>query len=405
MISTLLKNDRRRIAAVLLAAAGLNGVLSALEWPSLYALTHMVIDYRFGFGKRGLLGCLLSVIDHPPYHYATLAWMAFAVFAAWLILLAFIMGRLARRTPEIGDALLLFLLSLGFASLVCDVGRGEHFGILLALVCLLLPVGLPGLGARAVLLVMAVLIHEANFLIVAPLVGFDTWLGAPTRKPARATACAAMVVLPATGWTAWLGNARAGCRGAEQIAYLQHRVADFTIDPIPLATLCNDGRANFDLTLHAFWMRPHWSILFWLALVLALPSTVLNLVLLARIVRRRGLVAVGVAASLSPIVLMAVGVDAVGGRVVVDESSMLGHRMRSSLLVLAAAARRLGPPAGGWLPVPPRWKAAVAAVALLELASAMPLNDGQAPLKFPYTALWQRVTDIAEGSAKFVVHP
>ena len=205
-----------------------------------------------------------------------------------------------------------------------------------------------------------------------------------------------MVVLPATGWTAWLGNVQSGCRGAEQIAYLQHRVADFTIDPIPLATLCNDGRANFDLTLHAFWMRPHWSILFWLALVLALPSTVLNLVLLARIVRRRGVTAVGVAASLSPIVLMAVGVDAVRFVTLVQ---------LTSLLVLAAAVRRLGPPAGGWVPVPPRWKAAVAAVALLELASAMPLNDGQAPLKFPYTALWQRVTDIAEGSAKFVVHP
>ena len=77
----------------------------------------------------------------------------------------------------------------------------------------------------------------------------------------------------------------------------------------------------------------------------------------------------------------------------------------TSLLVLAAAVRRIGLQASGSLAVPPRWKPAVVAVAVLELASAMPLNDGQEPLKFPYTALWQRVTDMAAGTAPFVVHP
>jgi hypothetical protein len=156
----------RPALSILLPISLLCGTLSGLRWPQTYTISHMVIDYHFGFGKRGLIGLILEHIDRPPYHYVTLAWMAFAVFAVWVGLLVVSGWRCIRTDTGIGIGFLLFFLSAGFACLVCDIGRGEHFGLALAMVCLLLPAWAPLLPLRAALLAAAVLMQEINCLIV-----------------------------------------------------------------------------------------------------------------------------------------------------------------------------------------------------------------------------------------------
>src|SRR5271156_4954229 len=86
----------RGAALLLLPTAIIFGILSALCWPLTYTISAMMIDYHFGFGKRGLVGAILALIDKPPYHFVTLAWMAFAVFASWLALLVYAAWRQIR---------------------------------------------------------------------------------------------------------------------------------------------------------------------------------------------------------------------------------------------------------------------------------------------------------------------
>ena len=383
----------RRVLTFILSLAAANGVFSALSWPTNYSLTPMVIDYHFGFGKRGLLGLVLRLIDHPPYHYATLAWMSFAVLAAWVALLACLVWRLARNDSAIAAAVLLFLLSLGFASLVSDAGRGEQFGVLAAIVCLLLPATPAATLGRAALLCAAVLVHEANVLIAVPVAAFDVWIGPASRPIGRRSALAAVAALPATLLTSRLGNLRTGCNWDADLAFWQPKVADFTLSPIAVGPLCNDGLTNVRLVIEGLWLKPEYAMLFPMALALTLPSSLFYLHLLWRVCRNRLVLAGGVAAALAPVALLAVGVDVVRFVTLIQ---------LCSLLALASASRRLGLPAGGLLRPTPAWRLALIGLTALELGSAMPLNNGAPPLKFPYTELIRRAVLVSEGKEPFV---
>jgi hypothetical protein len=385
----------RKAVLWLLPLAFANGLLSAIRWPQIYSISHMVITYHFGFGKRGLIGTILQLIDRPPYHYVTLAWMAFAVFALWMITLTIAAWRDMTRDTGLAVAFVLFFLSSGFASLVCDVGRGEHFGLLMALPCLLAPVRMPWLLVRAALLVVAVLMQEANFLIVAPLVAFDVWLGSVPRARFRPALCAAATVLPATLLTWYLGNLKTACDTTAATEYFRHMAADFQVQPVPVATLCVDGAANFHLVLQALWSVGTAAVTVPLALSVALPSMLFNLFLARRVLRgsATGVVA-AVAVSLAPLALLIVGADVVRFVTLIQITS---------LLALLSTIKRLGIPPSGTLPSSRRRAVLVTALAAFELGTALTLTDGTQMLKFPYTPLIVRAVAVAQGHAPFVV--
>ena len=246
----------------------------------------MMIDYHFGFGKRGLIGEVLELIDKPPYHYVTLAVMAFTVFGLWLVLLGCAAYRVVRKDSGIAAAMVLFFLSAGFASLVCDVGRGEHFGLLVTLPCLLMPQGSVWLVARVTLAMSAILMQEANYLIFVPLIAFDAWIGIGRHTVPRATISAVAIILPTTLLAYVLGNSKTACNAAA-LSHFQKMAADFTFQPIPLATLCISGRMNLDLVAQDLWSIGAQFVRLPLALMVVLPSVLFNLLLLARIVAGR----------------------------------------------------------------------------------------------------------------------
>ncbi len=382
---------------ILLPVSLLCGVLSGLRWPQTYTVSHMVIDYHFGFGKRGLIGLILEHIDRPPYHYATLAWMAFAVFAFWIALLVVSGWRFTRTDTGIGVAFILFFFSAGFACLVCDIGRGEHFGLALALGCLLMPAAPAWLPVRAALLVAAVLMQEINCLIVVPVVAFDVWAGSAPGKGGRPILWTIAACLPAALLTWYLGNVRTACDLGAAIPYFQKMVVDFKFHWVPVATLCQDGKGNFAVAATALWSVGTQAAVFPLALVAALPSTLFNAWLAFRIVRVRrfGRVACAVA-TLPPLALLLFGADVVRFVTLIQ---------LTSLFVLVSAARRVGVPRHGTLPPAPRRAALVVVLVAFELGSSVTLNDGNPMQKFPFQPLVLRAVAIAQGSQPFVVIP
>lgn len=387
----------RTILLCLLPLACLYGLLSALTWPLAYTATHIIIDYHFGFGKRGLLGALLGLIAPPPYHYVTLAYTAFAVLALWLALLVAVAWRGIKTDIGVAGAVLLFFLSAGFASVVCDAGRGEHFGLLLALPCLLMPMRTPWLVLRAALLVAAVLMQEINFLIVAPVVGFDVLISPAWTTARRRYAASAATLLPAALLTWYLGNARTTCDLAGATAYYQHLAVDFTVQRIPISTLCLDGNINFQFMLMLFRGDAAHDFGIFLALIVALPSTLLNLALAARIMRGRGVWLAGaVAATCAPLALLAFGADI---------TRFVTLIQLTSLLVLLSAVRRIGLPTGGTLPATSSSAAILTLLAAYQLGTSLPLNDGSQIMKFPFTPLVSRALAIHQGKANFVVIP
>ncbi len=384
----------RQITALLLPISLIYGILSAIRWPQAYTVSHLVIDYHFGFGKRGLLDAILELIDRAPYHYNTLACMAYVVFALNLSLLAILSWRLAKADTVIAVMLALFFLSAGFSSLVCDIGRGEHFGLLLCLVCLLPPPPLAWCPARTILLVVAVLMQEANFPIFAPLVAFDAWIGLRAHQW-RAASYTLAAMLPTVLLTWYLGSVRTACNTPEATAYFQHMARDFEVQWRPVATLCNNGGANIRIVKTFLWSVDTNAILFPLALLVSLPSTLLNLVSAARVVSGRLIATVTcVIAVLAPLTLLVVAADVVRFVTLIQ---------MTSLLALLSVARRLGVPACGVVPSSSFRLPILLAIAAFELGSSLPLNDGSPMLKFPFEPLVHRAIAVISRREPFVI--
>ncbi len=386
----------RSLVLFLIPFALLYGILAGLRWPMLWATSHMVFDYHFGLGKRGLVGFVLGLIAPPPYHYVTLARIGFAVFALWLALLAIASWRSARRDTGIAAAFVFAFLSAGFASLVCDIGYFEHVGLVLTLVCLLLPPGLVWAPLRAALMLAAVFAHEGNFLMFVPVVLFDVLVSRPKLLDWRSLIAAVLTMVPAAAATAYLGNVRTACNHAAAIAYFQSKVRDFPIRDDAVETLCRNGDWNF----HMLWIgwRSGGPVFFLsLALIVVLPSALFNLALVRSMGERKWPITVLAAGAVfSPIALNFLGGD------LVRFTSLI---QITSLLVLVALARRRGVPEGGSLPVLLRSAPVLITLACYELSSSLVLTDLGPMMKFPFVPVLQRLFFVLHGDEKFLIIP
>jgi len=81
---------RNFLTRTLVPASILYAFLSGLRLPSRWATTNLILDYHFGFTKRGLFGELLDFLQAPPYPYAFLAALAYTIFLVSLGLLLYL---------------------------------------------------------------------------------------------------------------------------------------------------------------------------------------------------------------------------------------------------------------------------------------------------------------------------
>src|SRR6185436_3901677 len=110
----------------------------AVRLPNDFAEAHWLLDYRYGFIKRGLAGSVLNLAVRLGLHVSasTIAWISAVVFAALMAALLAIAGRILMRL-EWSGALYLTLAAFTTSPFIVTsaqlLGYLDHLTFLLTL--------------------------------------------------------------------------------------------------------------------------------------------------------------------------------------------------------------------------------------------------------------------------------
>lgn len=170
--------------------------LRALRPPNDFALAHWLLDYRLGFLKRGLVGSLANAASGGRPAEGALVVAAFVVFALSSAALLYALWQLAARGR--GPAALLLALALAGSPLVVMHAHlvGYLDGVVIALAVLAVALALRGrAGVGAVVLALAVLVHENVLLTGVPAFLFAVHRRGGDRRRALAPALAVFALL------------------------------------------------------------------------------------------------------------------------------------------------------------------------------------------------------------------
>src|SRR5262249_45733521 len=148
--------------------------LRAARLPNNFSTEHWLIDYRFGFVKRGLVGSVLSIVTRIAGTRPTeglidaLAIVMFVIFCAAILCVAVLIVRQARWSPDTALAVLVFLASPFVVMSAHLIGYYDNIVILMTLVSLAL-VFQRRMWPAAAAMTVAILIHENALLIGFPV--------------------------------------------------------------------------------------------------------------------------------------------------------------------------------------------------------------------------------------------
>lgn len=161
-------------------------ILRAFRTPNDFAEAHWLLDYRFGFVKRGLIGEILSLVTGAlsiPITEQLIATLAIAALLTFCIVITVVSFRLVHRSAWSTGSVLVALafLSSPFAVLSAHfIGYYDNITILLGIGAIaLLLMGRPWLGAWV--LVPSFLVHE-NTLVLAFAPFCLAWLLSQSRN-------------------------------------------------------------------------------------------------------------------------------------------------------------------------------------------------------------------------------
>jgi hypothetical protein len=132
---------------------------------------HLLVDYHFGFIKRGLIGATVSLfLEKVP------VWFVFALGGAvWLVTLGLFVA-LFRRTFGLDDRQMpLFVFMIGspffLKNFMHTLGHFDIYGCALALVLLLIPArSIVYIAVAAAASTILILIHHIHFLMYVPTI-------------------------------------------------------------------------------------------------------------------------------------------------------------------------------------------------------------------------------------------
>ena len=147
-------------------------VLRGIRLPGSWTYAHYLMNYDFGFTKRGLLGSIVEQVGIPylaSYEF-------FALFSASILLgNLLLLATLLRDLVKSGNIFLLccsiiLICSTTLPSLANFIGYGDHIGMFITLVVLKIKHFWQKLTFAVPSLLVAILVHEANFIIFAPII-------------------------------------------------------------------------------------------------------------------------------------------------------------------------------------------------------------------------------------------
>ncbi|MBA3468914.1 MAG: hypothetical protein H0T53_04645 [Herpetosiphonaceae bacterium] len=156
-------------------------LLRSLQMPNEFAKAHWVIDYRFGFIKRGFIGSVLTILSRfgiISRNEYTVIWLSFIGVIILYAVFLFMTWRVFKQTNwnEYSYFILYILMSSPFV-----VTSGHFFGyldsiiIIISFTCVWLIIYKKILFC-SLLAIIAVLIHESFLVIGLPLIIFSMYM-------------------------------------------------------------------------------------------------------------------------------------------------------------------------------------------------------------------------------------
>ena len=147
-------------------------VLRGIRLPGNWIYSHYLMNYDFGFTKRGFLGSIVEYVGIPYLaSYEFFALFASVTLLGNLLLLATLLRDFVRsRNVTLLICSMIFVCSPTLPSLAHFVGHGECIGMFVALVVLKIQCFWKKLTLAVPSLLVALLVHEGNFIFFFPVI-------------------------------------------------------------------------------------------------------------------------------------------------------------------------------------------------------------------------------------------
>lgn len=386
---------RRRWTAWHVAALVTLGVSIAkgIRFPNRYASTHYLFNYDYGMVKRGLVGQLLRLIDTPfTYSYGFICIFSLATLFVTVGLLWGVVRRLIDREEALSSQLaVVYVSSLALVYLSHTVGYFDLIGLSLALVVLRLRTFASRTLATVLLASVAIMVHEASFVLFLPLMLFAcvASIGGVSVGPRLAILSAVAVLEGVLTFVVSRYMVLSSQDCAQLIASIQPKT-DFTLVGVADA-LATEGATSLsfmlsNLSTGAFLVANVDSLL------IVAPTVVVFLTFSAILLRTAGCpryVGAGAfVASLSPLAMHFLGVDMHRWDSMMITTSFL------VLVILRNASVEAVPPRSYHLPL-------LVAVIVLNCSSTTFLFDGYHVKQFPFFEHRTYLMDLLSGTARF----
>lgn len=152
----------------------------ALRTPNDFAEAHWLLDYRFGFVKRGLVGEIFSLITglrSTPITAQLISNISTLIFLIYCILLVLLSIRIVYRAGWAKQAVLVSLVFLSSPFIVMSAHLNGYYDNIVIMLGVLSLVFLANnvLWPAVLVQMLAVLVHENSMLLIFPLFCL-TWL-------------------------------------------------------------------------------------------------------------------------------------------------------------------------------------------------------------------------------------
>lgn len=298
------------VAFFIMAVSALRGI----RYPNLWAYSHYLFNYDFGFVKRGLLGEILHVLNIPYlYTYQFFCLLSFLILLINFVLLGQIVKCfIDRGKPVLTFCALLFVSSMAIVFLAHTVGYFDEIGLLVTLISLKIEGFYKKLLILALLMPFLLLIHETAFVIFYPVLFVSLFFS--IKKDAWNQQFPLLIVFSVLllFLVVLLGHATLDANSAGHMFVNMQTKVGHHLRPDAFDVLDRGLERNVFL-MQDVWSQPDFATVFLLSLLVTVPvfaSFVLLFVYLLRGEKANGyLIVMCICAALSPLTLHFVAWD------------------------------------------------------------------------------------------------
>lgn len=387
----------QRACFILSIALLSNSILRGIRPPGRWAYTELLLNYDFGFSKRALQGAVLSLIGMPAlYRYSFCFWYNLAILSANILLLVALLKKLCYAESDSSKwVAMVFASSLALVMLAHTIGYGDQIALLVTLIALRIRKFFVRSVFVTLLFPVCLLIHETEFVLFFPVIVFRFLFDLSEDKSRAKLLSMSAVVVSALLTLACLSCTQLSAASAAEMYRSIQSKADYQLREDELFMITSTFSDNIRMQLKA-WSVSDGIRFFIYSFVVTFPTTLYLLretLVTLRISRQSGLLCLAaVAASLAPLSMYAIGVDANRWTTLATMASFLVYSavVPNSIALSTTLVRS---------PVLP------ALLVAMNLTSSIELFDGYVVRNFPYEEHLDNFSKVIFGSAPFPPAP